>query len=291
MRTGDRLNLALCLFLHLFAFSLFWLASHSELMITFGIAIIFSYAMLTNYCLLHEASHNNLHSNRKLNWLLGTLTGCLFPVSLSFYTNGHLFHHMNNRSEYECFEYYNPDDPWHSKLLRHLQWYAIVIGTHWAFIPIMSFIAASLPWVLRLWPLNQFISTKRIFDRLDSKHLKFITIESLIVILYWSIIWLALDLSLLSLAIMYACFAFNWSTRQYVAHAFTPLDRDTGALNLKVSRFMEKLLLYSNWHLLHHQHPDVPWYELAELSDGQPEKSYFKQYIRLWNAPKKIPYR
>lgn len=289
MKPRNDVNLVLCVSLQLFSFCLFWLVSHSNIITGVFLAIIFSFAMLTNYCLIHEASHNNLNSSPKINWLMGTLAACLFPVSLTFYKNAHLFHHMNNRSEYERFEYYDPNASWWSIMGRHLQWYAIVIGTHWLFIPITSFIAAIIPWVLKLWPINQFISTKKIFSRLDASHLKCISIESLIIVVYWLVIWELLDLSLMPILIMYACFAFNWSTRQYVAHAFTPLDKDTGALNLKVSSIMEKVLLYSNWHLLHHQHPEAPWHKLPELAENQPSKSYLKQYIKLWAAPIKMP--
>lgn len=289
MKPGNNVNLALCIFLQLFAFFLLWTASHSGPLICILAAVIFSFAMLTNYCLIHEASHNNLNSNPGINWLLGTLTACLFPVSLTFYKNGHLFHHLNNRSEHERFEYYDPNASAASILLRHLQWYGIITGTHWIFIPVISFMAATVPWTLRLRPVSQFVSTKGMFDRLNTQHLKYITIESLIILLYWITIWNLLDLSMMPVAIMYACFAFNWSTRQYIAHAFTPLDKDLGALNLKLSWFMEKLLLYSNLHLVHHQHPDAPWHKLPELAQNQPDKSYFRQYLKLWTAPKKIP--
>jgi len=289
MNSGDRINLALIICLQLFALTMLWLASHSGLLICIISAILFSFAMLTNYSLLHEASHNNLNSRPEINRLLGTLAGCLFPVSFTFYTNGHAFHHMNNRSKHERFEYYDPDASWRSILMKHLQWYAIIIGTHWALIVFMNYVAATIPWVLKLSPFKKFTSTDGMFERLGSQQLQNITTESLLILVYWIILWNILDLTFAAVAISYTTFAFNWSSRQYVAHAFTPLDKNTGALNLKVSRFMERLLLYSNLHLLHHQHPDIPWHGLPELAKDQPTSSYFKHYLKLWTAPIPTP--
>lgn len=289
MKPRNGINLTLCLLIQASSISILWVAPQANLITGLILLVILSFILLTNYCLLHEASHNNLNSNKTINWVLGTVSGCLFPVSYTFYKNVHIFHHQNNRSEHERFEYYNPEDSAGSVILRHLQWYSIVIGTFWLFIPIMSLISAVLPWLLKSWPLNTFIATSRMFDRFESKQLRMITIETVIIVIYWSVLWIAIEPGTLTLMIAYGIFAFNWSSRQYIAHAFTPLDKDEGAINLKVNSLMEKLLLYSNWHLEHHKHPKAPWHMLPELSQNQPSYSYLTHYIQLWNAPKILP--
>ena len=289
MQPRDNFNLALGVFLQLTALLMLWLVSHAETLVALLAAVIFSFLMLTNYCLIHEASHNNLNSNSRLNWVFGTLASCLFPISFTFYKNAHIFHHLNNRSEHEQFEYYDPTAPISNILKKHLQWYGIVIGTYWLFIPFMSFVTATVPWILKLWPFRKSPTISEIYAHLNEKHLRQITIESMVIIMYWFLLWNILDLAIIPVLFAYTCFAFNWSTRQYVAHAYTPIDKDTGALNLKVSWVMERILLYSNWHLIHHQHPDAPWHLIPELSKDQPCESYIKQYIKLWAGPKTFP--
>ena len=85
----------------------------------------------------------------------------------------------------------------------------------------------------------------------------------------------------------YAFFAFNWSTRQYVTHAFTVREVRDGALNLKVSRPLGWILLQGQWDLVHHQHPHVPWIHLQKLAtDSQAPVSYVRQYLKLWKGPR-----
>jgi len=91
----------------------------------------------------------------------------------------------------------------------------------------------------------------------------------------------------LNLLLFYACFAVNWSTRQYVGHAFTPRDVIEGAWNLRHNRLMTWVLLHGEWDLNHHRRPDVSWYYLPGLSPpDEARASYGKQYWRLWLGPR-----
>jgi hypothetical protein len=91
----------------------------------------------------------------------------------------------------------------------------------------------------------------------------------------------------LNTLILYSCFAFNWSTRQYVGHAFTRRDVIEGAWNLRHNRLMTWVLLHGEWDLNHHRRPDVSWYYLPRLaSPDEPRRSYLRQYWRLWLGPR-----
>src|SRR4051812_25175648 len=80
----DRLNLCLVAVVLFLAIALLWLGSRVDGWLqVLAVGVVFSYVLLTNYALLHEATHNNLHSRRWLNDLLGTLTGMFFPVPFS----------------------------------------------------------------------------------------------------------------------------------------------------------------------------------------------------------------
>src|SRR5688572_24413212 len=72
MPITSALNVALVAIVLTSACGLLWLASHGEAWyVTLLAAILFSYVLLTNYALLHEASHGNLHGDPRFNYLLG----------------------------------------------------------------------------------------------------------------------------------------------------------------------------------------------------------------------------
>src|SRR5205085_633000 len=108
----------------------------------------------------------------------------------------------------------------------------------------------------------------------------------LIVAFFAGLSWL-LSLHGLNTLVLYACFAVNWSTRQYVGHAFSRRDVIEGAWNLRHNRVMTWVLLHGEWDLNHHRRPDVSWYYLPRLSrPGEVRPSYMRQYWRLWLGPR-----
>ena len=69
MPVPNALNVVLVGLVVVTALTLLWVGSRVEAWYaTLGIGILFSYVLLTNYALLHEASHQNLSSNSRLNW-------------------------------------------------------------------------------------------------------------------------------------------------------------------------------------------------------------------------------
>jgi fatty acid desaturase len=100
-----------------------------------------------------------------------------------------------------------------------------------------------------------------------------------------ALFWL-LALNWIAVLVMYACFSFNWSTRQYVGHAFSRRDVIDGAWNLKTNALMSWLLLHSELDLNHHRRPEVPWYYLPRVTaPDAPQISYVRQYWRQWIGP------
>src|SRR4051812_23343409 len=97
MPVPDRLNLILSLTVFVSAIALVWMASLAQSwLVVFGVGILFSYVLLTNYALLHEAAHANLQSNPRRNYWLGFLTGCFFPIPFSMLRITHQGHHLHN---------------------------------------------------------------------------------------------------------------------------------------------------------------------------------------------------
>ena len=90
-----------------------------------------------------------------------------------------------------------------------------------------------------------------------------------------------------SVLILYACFSVNWSTRQYVGHAFSRRDVIEGAWNLRHGRFMSWVLLHGEWDLNHHRRPESSWRDPPRLSPaGEQRISYIRQYWRMWLGPR-----
>src|SRR5258708_36331301 len=71
MPVPDKLNLVLSLAVFGGAIVLIWLASMvKSWLAVFGIGVLFSYLLLTDYALMHEATHGNLQSNPRCNYWL-----------------------------------------------------------------------------------------------------------------------------------------------------------------------------------------------------------------------------
>jgi len=263
---------------------LLWLASQLPVIWSIPIGIIFSFILLTNYALMHEAAHKVLHNNHTTNKWLGALASWLFPMSFTMFAITHTVHHRCNRTDFEMFDYYYPTD---NTLLKYLQWYSILVGIYWPIIPVGSLLMAFVPWIYRTKPFKKARTTAVLFDNFDEKALKTIRIEVITGILFWVAIWQVFSLAWPQTLILYLFFSFNWSTRQYVTHAFSPRHVINGAHNLSVSRLMGWILLNGQWDLVHHQHPDCSWKHLPEYAPlTRPPIKFWPQYFKLWRGPR-----
>jgi fatty acid desaturase len=283
----NRLNLLLVVIVFPSAIGLLWLGSRAQQWYAIlGTGVIFSYVLLTNYALLHEAVHGNLHSSRRVNYWIGLLTGMLFPIPFSMIRTTYQGHHLRNRTDFEMFDLYYPTD---NRLIKHGRWYMILCGLFYPFVPLTALVFALCPWVLR----SRFFRFDKAYHYLlgdiQSAEIRSIRAEvALTLVLFTSLAWL-LSLHWLNTLILYACFSFNWSTRQYVGHAFSRRHVIEGAWNLRHNRLMSLVLLHGEWDLNHHRRPDISWYYLPQISGAdEPRPSYLKQYWRQWLGPRLV---
>jgi fatty acid desaturase len=285
MPIPDRLNVVLVVVVSASAVALLWLASHvGSWWEAFGVGIVFSYVLLTNYALLHEAGHGNLHSSFRMNRLLGTVAGVLFPMPYSMFRVMHQGHHLRNRTDYEMFDLYYPTD---SKPVRFVQWYGILCGFFWPFVPLGAVLFALAPGALRTRVFRQARSSSYLIGDVRDADLGAIRFEVALTVAFFGLLFWLLDLAWRPTLILYACFSFNWSTRQYVAHAFSRRHVIEGAWNLKHLRFMSWILLHGELDLNHHRRPEVSWYYLPRLTRADdPQVGYLRQYFRQWLGPR-----
>jgi fatty acid desaturase len=285
MPIPDRLNIGLVALVSTTAVGLLVFAARLESRwAVLAVGVLFSYVMLTAYALLHEAAHDNLHSNPAVNHALGVTVGLLFPAPFTGVRTTHRGHHLRNRTDYEMFDLYYPTE---SRLLRCIQWYGTLAGLFWPMVPLAALIFALCPPLLRLPVFRRSRSSAYLLGDIRDAEVRAIRREvALAMALFTVLIWLAQG-HVSWLLICYACFAFNWSTRQYIGHAFSRRDVVEGAFNLRHNAVMSGLLLHGEWDLNHHRRPDVPWLYLPRLDDAQGERpSYVRQYWRLWTGPR-----
>lgn len=280
-----KLNLAiftvvLCTLVSLFAFA-GWVTTWPGLLLT---ALMYGITMNTAYSLMHEAEHGMLHPNKKLNTLGGVTMALFFPAAFHLMRQGHLGHHMRNRSDDEAFDFYFEGE---SLIWRYMQLYGVLTGLFWVTIFISNFIAVFTPSVLL---------AKRCFDRpteaflqsFNEKYLPLIRIEAAIAItLHVSLIYI-FNVPLLHYAVMILGFGVMWSAMQYVHHWGTERDVVNGARNLTTFSIIDRIWLNHNLHLNHHQHPVVPWLYLPKLTKDPSEikGSVVGAYLRMWRGPR-----
>jgi fatty acid desaturase len=287
MPIPNSLNLALVASVFVAAVGLLWLGSrvvHWYAIV--GVGVAFSFILLTNYALLHEAVHGNLHSNPRANFWLGVMTGILFPIPFSMVRVTHQGHHLRNRTDYEIFDLYYPTD---NRVIKNLQWYGILCGLFWPWIPVGAVLFALCPAVLRTRVFVQARSAHHLLGDIQGGEIRAIRWQVLLIAAVFAAGFWLLDLKWQNSLALYACFSLNWSTRQYVGHAFARRDVIDGAWNLRTNRLMSWLLLHGEYDLNHHRRPDVPWSYLPGLTrPGDARPSYFRHYWRQWLGPRPV---
>jgi len=280
-----RLNLVLTLAVFASSLALLVLASRLDQWWQILLAgVAFSYVMLTNYALLHEATHHNLHPNPRVNHALGVLAGILFPMPFSLIHTTHQNHHIRNRTDSEMFDLYYPTD---SRFRKYVQWYGILTGFFWPMVPIGAVLfSLGTRRVREMIMSSRTITGGYLMSEIRGRVVGAIRIEMLLIVAFFVAAFWLLDLRWQAVLICYACFSFNWSTRQYIGHAYTKRHVTDGAWNLRHNPLMTWILLHGEYDLNHHRRPDVPWFHLPKLTRSEePRLSYVMQYWRQWRGP------
>jgi fatty acid desaturase len=285
MKIPGALNIVLTALAGAVCCALLRLASHGPWWQLALAAIAFSFANNTMFSLLHESVHGIAHRDRRVNEALGIVAAAFFPTSLSLQRLFHLGHHAHNRTEEEQFDYLRPGD---RPLLKRAQWYAILTGLYWVFVPLGAVAYAVWPPLFEQpWIAARQTGGASVFAFLHGAPKTRIRLEVLFAI--------AVQAALISFGwkswlVCYAAFAVNWSSLQYADHAFSPLDVRNGAWNLRVNRVTRLLFLNYHHHLAHHQNPHVPWLHLGRFVDERAERPRFwRIWLAMWRGPRPLP--
>jgi fatty acid desaturase len=257
-------------------------------------AVLFGFANNTIFSFMHEAVHGMFHSNRTVNETAGNIAAAFFPSVFVVQRLSHLTHHKNNRSDVERFDYYEPSD---NHLLKVAQWYSILTGLYWLFIPVFTTVYALfgslIPWrhiVATNGVVGRQTSATAYFDSLQQIPMSRVRFGWLLTIVVQLALFWGLDLSFWRWAACYACFGLMWSSLQYADHAFSALDEREGAWNLTVSLFTRMAFLNYHFHLCHHRDPTVQWRRLPQQVRRGDASLAFKHILYfMWAGPRLKP--
>jgi fatty acid desaturase len=244
------------------------------------------YALLMNsaYLMLHEAEHAMLHPNRQVNDAAGTLLALFFPAPFHLLRQGHLGHHVRNRTDDEAFDFYFEND---NRLWKHWAFYNILWGGFWLCIAASNLV---LPLRPRLWSTKNpkfDRPTEALIESLNPRYDALIRLEAVAAIALHASFIVFLEVPLLHWALLIGAFGVTWSSMQLLHHYGTDRDVRRGAMNLRTFRWLDVLWLNHNWHQRHHEQPHVPWIHLPRLDAGPaaPRDSMLRAWLRQWRGP------
>jgi fatty acid desaturase len=256
---------------------------------TIGLLLVlgtFAVVMNSIYATIHEAEHRMLFSSRRINEAAGVLLALLFPAPFHLLRQGHLGHHLRNRSDDEAFDlYFDGEHP----IWKRLQLYGILTGFYWLVAVLANVVVLVVPFVMRREHFEFDRPSAAFMDALNPRYTNYIRAEAVAVIVLHTTIVLALGIPFWKYAVMYAAFGFSWSAMQYVHHFGTTRHVLEGARNLWLWAPIDLMWLNHNWHLTHHKHPTVPWVHLPALGRKEnPNREFLPvHYLRMWYGPRK----
>src|SRR5262249_38286869 len=142
---------------------------------------------------------------------------------------GHLGHHLRNRSDDEAFDFYFDGD---NLIWRCIVLYGILTGFYWMVVVLSNVVALCFPFVLN----KKFFAFDRpsvaFMEALNRRYARWIQAEALLVIVLHGLIVWGFKIPPLNYAVVYFGFGFTWSAMQYVHHFGTERDVVKGARNL-----------------------------------------------------------
>jgi fatty acid desaturase len=266
----------------------FYAAAHVHRWWSIGVlTAVFGILMNSIYSVIHEAEHAMLFPNRRWNDFAGAMMALFFPAPFHLIRQGHLGHHLRNRSDDEAFDLYFEDD--HS-IWRWLVLYGILTGCYWIVVVLSNIVFLVAPFAnnKKYWHFDR--PSEAFMESLNPRYRRLIQLEAAsVIVLHTLIIW-GFGIPVLTYAIMYFGFGLTWSSMQYVHHYGTERHVTRGARNLWIFEPLDVLWLNHNWHRAHHEHPTVPWTHLPSLSSDEPARSkrgfLLLAYLRMWRGPR-----
>lgn len=248
------------------------------------LALVFGMIMNSVYSTIHEAEHGILLGNRRANETAGVLLALLFPAPFHLLRQGHLGHHLRNRSDDEAFDLIIEGE---NAVWKRFQLLGILTGFYWVVVAVGNVVVLAAPGLLARRFFDFDRASAALMDSLNPRYWRWIRLEALAAVLLHAGLLVLLGVPFLHYAVFYFGFGWMWSALQYVHHFGTERHPTRGARNLWICGPLDLLWLHHNWHRAHHEHPTVPWIHLPRLgrSDPQPRGFLPLAYLAMWRGP------
>jgi fatty acid desaturase len=245
----------------------------------------FGFLMNSVYSIIHEAEHRILFRNLALNEAAGAFMALLFPAPFHLLRQGHLGHHIRNRSDDEAFDLYFAED---NRLWKLTVMYGILTGLYWLFVVAGNIAVLCMPFFYKreFWSFDR--AAQAFLRAYNWKYQGLIQLEAALAIgLHVGIVWW-LKIPISHYLLLYGCFGLFWSAMQYVHHYGTERDVLRGARNLWLPEPLDTLLLNHNFHRTHHENPTVPWTQLPRIGKQERGLEGFLPwvYLKMWGGPR-----
>ena len=281
-----RLNLAIAGAHLTLLLGLFWMVGQVESNWAVAtLALFYSITMNSAYAMLHEAEHGILQPHPIVNDTVGVLLALFFPAPFHLQRQGHLGHHMRNRSDDEAFDFYFAGD---NVVWKYLQLYGILSGFFWLVIALANVLVAVRPALVNLKYASFDRPTTALLQSLNPKYARLMQVEAVGTLLCHAAISVAWQIPVWRHAALLCSFGCVWSAMQYAHHFGTVRDVRKGTRNLKTLWILDKIWLNHNWHLNHHMAPTLPWIYLPNHDVGAEcaRSSLCLAYLRMWRGPR-----
>src|SRR3954470_267675 len=158
-----------------------------------SLSVGFGILMNSVYAIMHEAEHAMLFPNRAANESVGIFMALFFPAPFHLLRQGHIGHHLRNRSDDEAFDLYFDGD---NVVWRWMVWIGILTGFYYLLVVITNVIAVFAPFILdrRHYKVERHVSVDRasaaFLESFNPAHLRQIRIEGIAAIaLHALIVW------------------------------------------------------------------------------------------------------
>lgn len=249
----------------------------------FALSLAYGIVMNSAYAMLHEAEHNLLHPDRVINQTVGTILAVFFPAPFHLIRQGHIGHHIRNRSDDEAFDLYFEGE---NRFWKYLQLYGTLTGMFWALIFATNLVVLVRPGIISARQARFDRTTQAFAESLNPRYRRLIQFEAFVIVAAHATMVYGWHIPIANyLAVMFG-FGFMWSAMQYAHHYGTVRDVQKGALNLRTFFLLDLVWLNHNWHLNHHMAPTVSWIYVPFLSEPDaPRGSLLRAYANMWRGP------
>lgn len=242
------------------------------------------------YIVGHEASHKKLFAdNLQANDFWGSIILLPLMVPITIYRKIHYFHHGFNRKDEHTSAldtYVVKKEPNAlQKVYYYVVWYISVFFGGF-------FIHSLVSVILFLFiPPGLSVKISPAFKNWTmSDQLKSIGLFALGVLLHLSVYFVfGKEIYLYTLGYPMLSFAWVLSLLVYIFHYDTTIGDGVryNVRSVKRVPVISWILMNFNEHATHHQHPNIPWYELPEKRKALPEE-YNEKNQNTWNFFKAI---